>query len=207
MHRSGVYDSGPGPLLPVERTRRAEPALRRATAGDHQPTQSHPAVWRAPPCTRVHAAPFRRRECAFANSTPTAFRGPARPARPAVNAHRRPPASPRHDAPQSAVRRGTVDHAAVAHRGLQPDRHRRVPRTGDGAARHLPLDRGRARPGGVWKPHASDLFHQFGESMALIADVSRALNSSRGGIRRISGRARQRLYDRTAGPSVTPRLD
>ncbi|WP_393077956.1 hypothetical protein [Streptomyces sp. LN704] len=62
-------------------------------------------------------------------------------------------------------------------------------------------------PEGVWKPHASDLFHQFGESMALIADVSRALNSSRGGIRRISGRARQRLYDRTAGPSVTPRLD
>jgi hypothetical protein len=53
-------------------------------------------------------------------------------------------------------------------------------------------------PDGSWTPANPDLFDQFGESMQLIATVSRRLNSTRRGIRRISNRARQRLYDRSA---------
>lgn len=62
-------------------------------------------------------------------------------------------------------------------------------------------------PKGVWETPASDLFSQFSESMAVIADVSRALNQTRGGIRRIGSRARQRLYDRAVGPAEHPQPD
>ncbi|MET9078230.1 hypothetical protein ABZX95_40255 [Streptomyces sp. NPDC004232] len=51
-------------------------------------------------------------------------------------------------------------------------------------------------PDGVWTPSSSVIFDQFGESMVVIADISRSLNKARGGMRRISGRARERLYDR-----------
>lgn len=53
-------------------------------------------------------------------------------------------------------------------------------------------------PEGVWRPSSASLFEQFGESMEAIAEVSRTLNQARGGIRRIGGRARERLYDRDA---------
>ncbi|OIJ93594.1 hypothetical protein [Streptomyces monashensis] len=53
-------------------------------------------------------------------------------------------------------------------------------------------------PDGVWAPSSSGIFDQFGESMLVIADISRSLNKARGGMRRISGRARERLYDRAA---------
>ncbi|WOT40612.1 hypothetical protein [Streptomyces coeruleorubidus] len=53
-------------------------------------------------------------------------------------------------------------------------------------------------PDGSWTPTNPELFGQFGESMQLIATVSRALNNTRRGIRRIDSRARQRLYDRSA---------
>ncbi|MGC2997246.1 hypothetical protein ACPF8X_02270 [Streptomyces sp. G35A] len=53
-------------------------------------------------------------------------------------------------------------------------------------------------PDGSWTPTNPDLFDQFDESMQLIATVSRALNSTRRGIRRIDNRARRRLYERKA---------
>ncbi|MET9760083.1 hypothetical protein ABZ016_13670 [Streptomyces sp. NPDC006372] len=53
-------------------------------------------------------------------------------------------------------------------------------------------------PDGAWTPNNTDLFDQFGESMQLIAAVSRTLNSTRGGIRRIGDRARQRVHERGA---------
>ncbi|MFD0319351.1 hypothetical protein [Streptomyces flavalbus] len=43
-----------------------------------------------------------------------------------------------------------------------------------------------------WRSAAPDLQHQFGESMVLIADLSRALNRARRGIRTINDRARYR---------------
>lgn len=43
-----------------------------------------------------------------------------------------------------------------------------------------------------WQPSSPDLLHQFNESMMIIADLSRTLNQSRRGIRRILGRARYR---------------
>lgn len=57
-------------------------------------------------------------------------------------------------------------------------------------------------PEDVWKPRSSDLFGQLSESMALIANLSRALNSTRGGIRRITGAARMRLHDRATEPTA-----
>jgi hypothetical protein len=59
-------------------------------------------------------------------------------------------------------------------------------------------------PAGTWTPSTSHLFDQFGESMAVIAEISRALNSTRGGIRRIDARARQRLYDRAVRLPASP---
>jgi hypothetical protein len=53
-------------------------------------------------------------------------------------------------------------------------------------------------PEGTWVPSASGLFDQMAESMQLFADISRTLNHTRAGIRRIGGRARLRLYDRTS---------
>ncbi|MFD7283648.1 hypothetical protein ACFV80_43325 [Streptomyces sp. NPDC059862] len=53
-------------------------------------------------------------------------------------------------------------------------------------------------PGGVWEPTTADLFDQFAESMVLMADVSRVLNKTRRGIRRIDANARQRLYERAS---------
>ncbi|MYQ96609.1 hypothetical protein GTY20_37925 [Streptomyces sp. SID4946] len=47
---------------------------------------------------------------------------------------------------------------------------------------------------GVYAPSASGLFEQFGETMQAITEVSRRLNQTRSGIRRIAGRARERLY-------------
>ena len=45
----------------------------------------------------------------------------------------------------------------------------------------------------AWQPDSPDLLHQFGESMVIIADLSRTLHHSRRGIRRILDRARYRL--------------
>ncbi|GAA2615899.1 hypothetical protein GCM10010304_81630 [Streptomyces roseoviolaceus] len=60
-------------------------------------------------------------------------------------------------------------------------------------------------PDGSWTPTNPDLFDQFGESMQLIATVSRTLNSTRRGIRRIGNRARQRLYERSAAETSDSR--
>ncbi|MDV9173049.1 hypothetical protein R6V09_23400 [Streptomyces sp. W16] len=54
-------------------------------------------------------------------------------------------------------------------------------------------------PEGTWAPSTDGLFDQMAESMQLVAEVSRALNHTRAGIRRVGGRARQRLYDRVSG--------
>ncbi|BFO16519.1 hypothetical protein SHKM778_29070 [Streptomyces sp. KM77-8] len=51
---------------------------------------------------------------------------------------------------------------------------------------------GERHPAG-WQPESPDLLHQFGESMVIIADLSRTLNHSRQEIRRILDRARYRL--------------
>ncbi|MGP4009962.1 hypothetical protein [Streptomyces sp. 4N124] len=48
-------------------------------------------------------------------------------------------------------------------------------------------------PRGVWEPSTADVRDQFGESMVLIAEVSRTLNRSRWGIRKVWDRARQRV--------------
>ena len=53
-------------------------------------------------------------------------------------------------------------------------------------------------PEGTWVPSGSGLFDQMAESMQLFAEISRTLNHTRAGIRRIGGRARLRLYDRTS---------
>ncbi|MET9834931.1 hypothetical protein ABZ078_37935 [Streptomyces sp. NPDC006385] len=47
-----------------------------------------------------------------------------------------------------------------------------------------------------------DLFGRFEEAMALIAEISRSLTSTRGGVRRIDAKARQRLSDRTVTESA-----
>ncbi|MGP4091087.1 hypothetical protein [Streptomyces sp. KR55] len=52
-----------------------------------------------------------------------------------------------------------------------------------------------------WQPSSPDLLSEFGESMALIADLSRTLNHTRGGIRRINDGARHRSYSRAAEPA------
>ncbi|EYT80047.1 hypothetical protein ACFPC0_12090 [Streptomyces andamanensis] len=57
----------------------------------------------------------------------------------------------------------------------------------------------RRTPDGAWAPASSGLFEQFGESMQLIAEISRKLNTTRGGIRRIHGRARERGRLRSLG--------
>lgn len=60
---------------------------------------------------------------------------------------------------------------------------------------------------GAWKPSSAGLFSQFSESMTVIADVSRALNQTRRGIRTLGGRARQRSYNRALGPAGHPQPD
>jgi hypothetical protein len=45
------------------------------------------------------------------------------------------------------------------------------------------------------------------ESMQVVAEVSRALNHTRAGIRRVGGRARQRLYDRVSSHEGPAGLD
>lgn len=45
-----------------------------------------------------------------------------------------------------------------------------------------------------WRPPSPDRPVDFGASMALIADISRTLNQTRRGIRRISDGARYRLH-------------
>ncbi|ANH92466.1 hypothetical protein A8713_15955 [Streptomyces sp. SAT1] len=52
---------------------------------------------------------------------------------------------------------------------------------------------------GAWAPASSGLLEQFGESTQLIAEISRKLNRTRGGIRRIHGRARERGWLRSHG--------
>ncbi|MYW14614.1 hypothetical protein GT039_03160 [Streptomyces sp. SID2955] len=47
---------------------------------------------------------------------------------------------------------------------------------------------------GVWAPSASGLLGQFGETMQVAAEISQRLNQTRSGIRRIAGRARERLH-------------
>jgi len=59
-------------------------------------------------------------------------------------------------------------------------------------------------PEGTWAPSTAGLFDQMAESMQLVAEVSRALNHTRAGIRRVGGRARQRLYDRVCGSHEGP---
>ncbi|MEU6557024.1 hypothetical protein ABZ915_43270 [Streptomyces sp. NPDC046915] len=53
---------------------------------------------------------------------------------------------------------------------------------------------------GAWTPSTADLIDQLGESKTLIADISRTLNRTRSGIRKISEGARQRVCDRAARP-------
>ncbi|UXY32957.1 hypothetical protein [Streptomyces sp. HUAS TT20] len=53
-------------------------------------------------------------------------------------------------------------------------------------------------PGGAWAPSSHDLPDQFGEAMGIIADLSRVLNGTRHGMRRIHGRARERLHNSAA---------
>jgi hypothetical protein len=54
-------------------------------------------------------------------------------------------------------------------------------------------------PERAWTPNTDDL---FGQSVQVIAAISRALNSAHGGIRRVGDRARQRFYERgAAGPN------
>lgn len=62
----------------------------------------------------------------------------------------------------------------------------------------------RHAPEGTWVPSTAGLFDQMAESMQLVAEVSRALNHTRAGIRRVGGRARQRLYDRVSGRHEGP---
>lgn len=52
-----------------------------------------------------------------------------------------------------------------------------------------------------WQPHSTDLQGEFGASMSLIADISRTLNHTRRGIRRINDEARHRSYSRAAEPA------
>ncbi|GHE14766.1 hypothetical protein GCM10010339_87010 [Streptomyces alanosinicus] len=52
----------------------------------------------------------------------------------------------------------------------------------------------RHAPEGNWVPSNIGLHEQFGESMQVIAHISRQLNQTRTGMRRITGRARERLY-------------
>ncbi|GGW60269.1 hypothetical protein GCM10010503_41940 [Streptomyces lucensis JCM 4490] len=54
-------------------------------------------------------------------------------------------------------------------------------------------------PEGAWAPSTPGLLEQFGESMQVIADISRPVNKTRAGLRRIAGRARQRLYEDGTG--------
>ncbi|MEV0479964.1 hypothetical protein AB0I69_04975 [Streptomyces sp. NPDC050508] len=62
-------------------------------------------------------------------------------------------------------------------------------------------------PEGTWVPSTSGLFEQMAESMQVVAEVSRALNHTRAGIRRVGGRARQRLYDRVSSHEGPAGLD
>ncbi|OIJ98913.1 hypothetical protein BIV23_29205 [Streptomyces monashensis] len=48
------------------------------------------------------------------------------------------------------------------------------------------------KPGSEWAPTASGLLDQFEESIQVTADISRQLNKTRRGIRRITDRARTR---------------
>jgi tRNA U34 5-carboxymethylaminomethyl modifying GTPase MnmE/TrmE len=61
----------------------------------------------------------------------------------------------------------------------------------------------RHAPDGSWTPRARGVFEEFAESMQVLADLSRALNKTRRGIRRINGRARERLHERHPAP-VSP---
>ncbi|AOR31003.1 hypothetical protein BFF78_08070 [Streptomyces fodineus] len=54
-------------------------------------------------------------------------------------------------------------------------------------------------PGGEWAPTASGLLEQFEESMQVTANISRQLNRTRRGIRRITERARTRRGDGHGG--------
>ncbi|MGW1917068.1 hypothetical protein ACWCQS_41980 [Streptomyces sp. NPDC002076] len=54
-------------------------------------------------------------------------------------------------------------------------------------------------PGGEWDPTASGLLEQFEESMQVTADISRQLNKTRRGIRRITDRTRTRRGDGHGG--------
>ncbi|MGX9886489.1 hypothetical protein [Streptomyces sp. NPDC002276] len=56
----------------------------------------------------------------------------------------------------------------------------------------------RHAPEGTWAPSTAGLFEQMAESMQVVSEVSRALNDTRSGIRRVGGRARQRLYERAS---------
>ncbi|NUV61579.1 hypothetical protein [Streptomyces sp. CAI-85] len=51
---------------------------------------------------------------------------------------------------------------------------------------------------GVWSPSTSGLFTQFGETVQVMSELSRRINETRSGMRRITGRARERLYERDA---------
>lgn len=49
-------------------------------------------------------------------------------------------------------------------------------------------------PEGHWGPSMVGLLEQFGESMQVIAQISRRLNQTRTGMRKIADRARERLH-------------
>ncbi|MFJ6728383.1 hypothetical protein ACIQPQ_26150 [Streptomyces sp. NPDC091281] len=62
----------------------------------------------------------------------------------------------------------------------------------------------RHAPDGEWAPAGSGACDHMAQSMELFADVSRILNKTRAGVRRIGGRARMRMYRRTHGRTTAP---
>jgi|SRR4051794_16970203 hypothetical protein len=59
-------------------------------------------------------------------------------------------------------------------------------------------------PEGEWTAPSDALPAQFSEAMGLIADIARALNQTRKGIRRINNAARMRLPNRPAEHACDP---